>query len=1421
MTTHPRAKNRSRRRQADPSRPPGRRGRRPAIEALEPYVLMTVNIFDVTTTADEGTGSLRTAMAAASTTAGPSEIDFQIRGIGPVRIMVGSDTDGDALPTITGTLFINGYSEGDFQRGQESGGGDTPYAGPPLVVIDGTEAPDKAGFDLGPGAAPNASSDGSKIQGLAIVNFANSSGGGDGVVIEPSSTGDVVSGNYIGIDYGDGASGIFSPIAGGNGTDGVLVESAGNTIGGTTAADRNVISNNASAGISIAAMADSAAPLNNVVEGNYIGTDPTGSTRQPNGAGVVIGAGLTTIGGLTAAARNVISGNNNDGIDLPLGFGGQVTSGTGIEGNYIGTTADGTTALGNGKFGIDDEGAAFTLIGGIATTAGVAPGNLISGNGTNINGSGGGNSGGSDILGGGIELLSSAPAIGLVTTGVVIQGNLIGTDRTGTAAIPNVEGVVINDSPNNTIGGTTPGTRNVISGNAYFDEVVGDGEVFDKADVGEVLSGGGGVFIIGPGALGDVVVGNYIGADITGDAPLGNGGDGIYIGDVETEGDQGVASLVTIGGTTPAAANVIVASQKDGVELTQGNATLPTQGDVVQGNLIGVFANFTGSNASKNGEAGVGAENATRASIIGNSIEDNGIEGLFLLRLTASSVVGNVIASNRIWGVLFAGTSQDNTVSGNTIANNGQSGIAFSSGYTTVDETGNHFSQNSIFANKGLGIAFDGDTNVPTPNSPGVHSSGPNLMQNDPVLLSSSIVNGDVIVHGTLGSSPDGTYTVEFFSNPAADPSGHGQGQTYLTSAPVKVSGGVGTFDVDVGRPTGAFLTATATDASNNTSEFSASLQAQLPTISPSMTVLTSAPNPSTFGHDVTFTVDVQPGVVVMPAGEERPATTQGGPIPTGTVTLLQGMQPLGTATLNAGGQAIIDLATLPVGTQSIEAVYSGDVNYEVSTSPIINQVVNPAPTTTTLTASLNPTVLGQPVSFTVTVAQGAGGQAAVGPTGTVTLLQGMQPLGSGFLLGGTAVIMLTTLPVGTHTIDAVYTGDANYNPSSSPILNQVVNQAPTVTTLTSAPNPSTFGQAVTFTVTVNPGPSPAVRLAKAAPGKGKAAQAVPGPTGTITLLEGMDPIGTGTLNAAGQATIRIVPPVAGTNSIVALYSGDGNYTFSESRAYQQVVNPAPSTTAVKASTGTATAGQPITLTATVARQHGVTPTGTVTFLNGKQRLGASALNASGQATLRVSSLGVGRHTITAVYGGDATFAASSSTVATVVINPASADGPRVTGLVRYGFHAQPTIFVLSFNGPLDPARAENVLNYSLVGPIGGLGRGGAPIAIGRAIYDAAARTVTLLPVLGLNVHYRYRLTINGTGPLGVAGPTGLLLDGAGTGQPGSDYVTTFGRSILVGPARAYPVPIQGAVEQAATRKPAAAAVDSLLNAGAFRLRVR
>ncbi|HMY74583.1 MAG TPA: CSLREA domain-containing protein, partial [Blastocatellia bacterium] len=286
----------------------------------------------------------------------------------------------------------------------------------------------------------------------------------------------------------------------GTGVVGLGINSSGSTIRGL------VFNRFASRGIHISG----ATANNNVIAGNFIGTDPAGTTDLGvTGRGIQIDsdASNNTIGGTTPAARNLISGNDEQGIFI---FGATTLNNV-IQGNYVGTNAAGTAAIGNSLGGI--QAGRNTLVGG--TTPGA--GNLISGN-----------------LGG--------SSYGLGTdSGTTVQGNIIGLNATGTAAIPNTGGLALGGS-NNIIGGTTAAARNVISGNSP--------------------SHGIAVF---PGS-GHQILGNYIGVNSAGTAAILNGGEAIILD----------GSNVQIGGTDPGAGNLIA-----------GRVRLGTNGNTVQGNRIG------------------------------------------------------------------------------------------------------------------------------------------------------------------------------------------------------------------------------------------------------------------------------------------------------------------------------------------------------------------------------------------------------------------------------------------------------------------------------------------------------------------------------------------------------------------------------------------------------------------------------------------------------------------------------------------------------------------------------------------------------------------------------------------------------------------------------------------------------------------
>src|SRR5437660_12042488 len=250
----------------------------------------------------------------------------------------------------------------------------------------------------------------------------------------------------------------------------------------------------------------------------------------------------------------------------------------------------------------------------------------------------------------------------------------------------------------------------------------------------------------------------------------------------------------------------------------------------------------------------------------------------------------------------------------------------------------------------------------------------------------------------------------------------------------------------------------------------------------------------------------------------------------------------------------------------------------------------------TTLISSLNPSALGQAVTFTAMVKPAAGSGT---PTGTVTFNDGATVLGPGTLSGGTATLTTSGLAGGVHSITAIYSGDANFAGSTSPALTQTVNKAGDSTSVASSNNPSIFGSAVTFTATVT---SSATSI----------------PTGTVTFQDGAATLGTGMLSG-GNATLATSALVGGVHSITAIYGGDANFASSTSPVLMQTVNKAASSTSVASSNSASNRGAAVTFTATVTSSAASIPTGTVTFQDGDTALGTGTLSG-GTATFTTSA---------------------------------------------------------------------------------------------------------------------------------------------------------------------------------------------------------
>ncbi len=450
--------------------------------------------------------TLRDAILAADVHPGLDTIQFAIgSGVQTIAPLT-------ALPVITDPVIIDGTSQPGF-------------AGTPLIQIVGTQA-EQSNRSASPLLVTGLLLDtnNSTIKGLDINSFyqpeepddpTNTNGNGFGIVIRGNDN--VLEGCFIGTD-------VTGTVALRN-LYGVDVRGDGNRIGGTTAAERNIISGNSVFGMEVVGFGPSLGTptgVPNLIEGNFIGTDVTGAKPLANGFAYVAQEffglrvnGANIVGGPAPGASNVISGNGGYGIV------GNEAQGSVIQGNFIGTDVTGTKMLGNSGPGIgiydDDAGSPGVTIGGTQPGAG----NVISNN-----------------------------YIGIEDGGFldVIQGNLIGTDVTGTLDFGNATAGVIAGGGHNLIGGPQPGAGNVISGNFGYGIAVGEWT--------------------SPSASNIIIQGNRIGTQADGVSPLGNGTDGISVYSSSTTSLFPPGENV-IGGADPSDGNIIAFNGRDGVELAQ------------------------------------------------------------------------------------------------------------------------------------------------------------------------------------------------------------------------------------------------------------------------------------------------------------------------------------------------------------------------------------------------------------------------------------------------------------------------------------------------------------------------------------------------------------------------------------------------------------------------------------------------------------------------------------------------------------------------------------------------------------------------------------------------------------------------------------------------------------------------------------
>ncbi len=367
-------------------------------------------------------------------------------------------------------------------------------------------------------------------------------------------------------------------------------------------------------------------------------------------------------------------------------------------------------------------------------------------------------------------------------------------------------------------------------------------------------------------------------------------------------------------------------------------------------------------------------------------------------------------------------------------------------------------------------------------------------------------------------------------------------------------------------------------------------------------TTLASSLNPSTVGEAVTYTATLSTAAATGTVGFKQAGVTIAGCM----------AQPV------SFGRATCTVASPPSGQRSMTASYYGNSDYAASTAPALTQTVNKKATATALSSSLNPSIVGVAVTYTATVNSTAA-------TGTVEFKQAgvtitgcaAQPVSS-----GSAKCTVTNPPSGLRTMTATYSGDSNYAASTSPGLGQMVNKKTTTTTLASSSNPSTVGEAVTYTATVNSTTA----------------------TGTVEFKQaGVTITGCAAQSiSSGSAKCIVTDPPSGLRTMTAIYSGDSSYATSTSPGLEQMVNKKTTTTVLSSSLNPSLVGQTVTYTATV---NSTTATGTIEFKQAGVTINGCAAQpiGSGVATCTVTNSISGWWTMTAVYSGDSRYAASTS----------------------------------------------------------------------------------------------------------------------------------------------------------------------------------
>jgi len=705
---------------------------------------------------------------------GQNTINFEIinaPGSGSIIIKIGSSGLGP-LPPILGSVIISAKNY-DGRR----------------IELDGSAAGSNAiGLRL--------LGDNCNISFFIINNFSS-----HGIFISgtppPGGGNHLIESNYIGTDS-------TGTVAKGNGGDGIFIDNTPfNKIGGS-GISRNIISGNAGYGINIKGLSPNDfgtnGAQNNLAQGNLIGLDISGENALPNKNGAVIlnDAPNNTIGGSGANTGNKMAGDSStNGITIT----GSLTQGIKILGNFIGENKTG-----------------FKFAAGIFSSAAkpiTIEGNYIT-----------------DIAGVGVDLFITGDG-----SYNIRKNSFAGNMKTGTKLRfgegKNVQ--IMYENNFHTNNGLAIDAQESVTGKIDW-VVAGDTLKLGQAGANFIFHAAGnknftnGVYDANAGVAFNYVVDMaqsvQMAIKVNGDAYTKNGGEGRK-GKITLKGGAEF-SYAMIGSSA-------VNNGKDGdrVDLFADGSVTATltssQNNLSVNGGIGVRWISDGKNfltvrgfiekdiIDKNVTAGVEVTSFfTGKSITGNTITNNGGPGVLIDGTSIAHVEGNTISGNGT-GVLVNDAAVA-SITSNTITANGK-GIALAG-----TSTGNVFTSNAIFKNTGLGIDLGNDG--PTANDAGDADTGPNNLQNYPVLTAVNSAGGNTTIAGTLNSTPNTAFRLDFFANDACNPSGFGEGQAFLDSFKVTTdANGNASFTATltgITVPTGAVITATATDPGNNTSEFSA-----------------------------------------------------------------------------------------------------------------------------------------------------------------------------------------------------------------------------------------------------------------------------------------------------------------------------------------------------------------------------------------------------------------------------------------------------------------------------------------------------------------------------------------------------------------------------------------------------------------------